>query len=239
MKVLLLFYLVISITIFGQETKIANQDLSVFFPRPKIDKRIELLSIVFRLAGNREYNSEDFKVYTQDIHKYFDKFKDHPVISFASKLRMEKGVSYDAVMKMAFHIGQPPLFAPKVKFNDDIPERRWGKDNAMKFIELLQDFYKVTDFDKFYNEHAEIYTIAEEKFLPVGRKLGLVRCIDAKEEPDLNAIRAYLKLHGNRPPSGVIVTPGQPTFSYSTLKKGTTDEQIEQSEAEAITFLSE
>jgi len=35
----------------------------------------------------------------------------------------------------------------------------------------------------------------------------------------------------NRPPIGVTVTPGQPTFSYST-KKGTADEQIEQSEAE-------
>jgi phage host-nuclease inhibitor protein Gam len=78
----------------------------------------------------------------------------------------------------------------------------------------------------------KVTVVDEEKFLPVGRKLGLVRHIDAKEEPDLNSIRAYLKLHGNRPPSGVIVTPGQPTFSYSTLKKGTADEQIEQSEAE-------
>ena len=78
----------------------------------------------------------------------------------------------------------------------------------------------------------KVTVIDEEKFLPVGKKLGLVRRIEAKEEPDLNAIRAYLKLHGNRPPSFVIVTPGQPTFSYSTLKKGTTDEQIERPEAE-------
>ena len=73
----------------------------------------------------------------------------------------------------------------------------------------------------------KVTVVDEEKFLPIGRKLGLVRRIDAKDEPDLNAIRGYLKLHGNRPPSGVIVTPGQPTFSYSTLKKGTIDEQIE------------
>ena len=78
----------------------------------------------------------------------------------------------------------------------------------------------------------KVTVVDEEMFLPVGRKLGLVRHIDAKEEPDLNAVRAYLKLHGNRPPTGVIVTPGQPTFSYSTLKKGTVDEQIEQSETE-------
>ena len=42
----------------------------------------------------------------------------------------------------------------------------------------------------------KVTVVDEEKFLPVGKKLGLVRRIDAKEEPDLNAIRAYLKLHG-------------------------------------------
>ena len=78
----------------------------------------------------------------------------------------------------------------------------------------------------------KVTVVDEEKFLLVGKKLGLLRRIDAKEEPDLNAIRAYLKLHGNRPPIGVTVTPGQPTFSYSTLKKGTTDEQIERAETE-------
>jgi phage host-nuclease inhibitor protein Gam len=73
----------------------------------------------------------------------------------------------------------------------------------------------------------KVTVVDEEKFLPVGQKLGLVRRIDAKDEPDLNAIRAYLKLHGNRPPIGVTVTPGQPTFSYSTIKKGLPNEQIE------------
>ena len=73
----------------------------------------------------------------------------------------------------------------------------------------------------------KVTVVDEEKFLPVGQRLGLVRRIDAKDEPDLNAIRAYLKLHGNRPPIGVTVTPGQPTFSYSTIKKGLQNEQIE------------
>ena len=170
---ILISCLIFSTSIFAQENKINNQDLSSYFPKPKVDKRIELLSIVFRLAGNREFNSEDFKSYTQDIHNYFDKFKDHPLISFASKLRMEKGVSYDAVIKMAFHINLPPEFKPKVEFVDEIPEKRWGKDNALKFLELLKDFYIASDFEKFYNEHSELYTIAEERFLPVYKTLNI------------------------------------------------------------------
>ncbi|MBN1396841.1 MAG: host-nuclease inhibitor Gam family protein [Bacteroidetes bacterium] len=73
----------------------------------------------------------------------------------------------------------------------------------------------------------KVDVIDPQKFLPIGKKLGLVRHIDAQDEPDLNAIRAYLKTHGNRPPIGVTVTPGQPTFSYKTIKKGIPDEQIE------------
>ncbi|MFZ4402451.1 MAG: DUF4932 domain-containing protein [Bacteroidales bacterium] len=170
-NILLISYLLISIAIFGQEN--INKDFSTYFPQPKVDKRIELISIVFRLAGNSEYNNEDFKSYTQDIHNYFDKFKDHPLISYASKLRMEKGVSYDAVMKMAFHIGQPPAFIPKVDFSDIIPEKRWGKENAIKFLELLRDFYTISGFEKFYNEHAYLYSMAEESFSSVYKTLKI------------------------------------------------------------------
>lgn len=71
-----------------------------------------------------------------------------------------------------------------------------------------------------------------QKFLPIGQRLGLLRTVEAKVEPDLNAIRAYLKLNGNRPPTGVIVTPGTPTFSYTTTKKGVSHEQDERTETE-------
>ena len=71
-----------------------------------------------------------------------------------------------------------------------------------------------------------------QKFSVIGQRHGLLRHIDAKDEPDMNAIRAFIKLNGGKPPVGVILTPGQPTFSYSTNKKGTNDEH-KQRETEA------
>ena len=59
-----------------------------------------------------------------------------------------------------------------------------------------------------------------QKFSVIGQRHGLLRHIDAKDEPDMNAIRAFIKLNGGKPPLGVILTPGQPTFSYTTNKKG-------------------
>jgi hypothetical protein len=62
-----------------------------------------------------------------------------------------------------------------------------------------------------------------QKFLPMGQRLGLVRTIAAKVEPDLVAIAAHIKLNGNKPPAGVMLTPAQMKFSYKTITKGSND----------------
>ncbi len=62
-SILLITGLLFSLIIFGQETKKINQDLLSKYPLPKVDKRVELLSIVFRLAGNFEYNDDVYRSY--------------------------------------------------------------------------------------------------------------------------------------------------------------------------------
>ncbi len=62
-----------------------------------------------------------------------------------------------------------------------------------------------------------------QKFLPLGQRLGLVRTIAAKVEPDLVAIANHIKLNGNKPPAGIMLTPAQPKFSYKTITKGSND----------------
>lgn len=70
-----------------------------------------------------------------------------------------------------------------------------------------------------------------DKFLPLGQRLGLVRTIAAKVEPDLIAIANHVKLNGGKPPSGVMLTPGQTKFSYKTTK-GSSDVSSERNETE-------
>ena len=66
-----------------------------------------------------------------------------------------------------------------------------------------------------------------QKFTTMGQRHGLLRHIDAKDEPDMNAIRAFIKINGGKPCAGVSLTPGQPSFSYSTTRKG--EQDVEQS----------
>lgn len=165
--------LLFSIMISGQETDKINQDLSRYYPLPKVDKRIELLSIVFRLAGNFEYNDDVYKCYTADIRKHFDKYKDHPLISFATEMRDKNGVCFDAVMCMAIYLEQPPSLNPVVSFSSTIPERRWGQDNAIKFAGLLKQFYTDAKCEEFFAEHEGLYNTAQERFMPVYNALDI------------------------------------------------------------------
>jgi hypothetical protein len=165
-----LIVLIAAALLLGQNLK-AQTDSIVLVP--KVDKRVELLSIVFRLAGSDEYNMSNLKKYTSDIDDYFRDFKDHPVIQFAKQLRAERGVSFDAVMGMAVHLSQPPDLNPIVEFSDTIPEQRWGKSNALKFVALLQEFYRDAHFERFFETHRELYREVEHRFQGITQNVDL------------------------------------------------------------------
>src|SRR6266705_4984051 len=88
---------------------------------PHVDPRVELLSIVFRLAGNSEYNMSPLKTYTADIDAYFSPYKDHPAVTLARKLASERDVGFDAVMGMSVRLSSPPAIKALVAFTDDVP----------------------------------------------------------------------------------------------------------------------
>jgi hypothetical protein len=130
----------------------------------KVDPRVELLSVVFRLAGNPEYNMSPLKTYTADIDRYFSPYKEHPAVALARKLASEKDVGFDAVMSLAVHLSPPPALKPLVTFANDIPDARLGKDNAVLFSQRLAEFYRDTHFGRFLVSHQSLYHLAEERF---------------------------------------------------------------------------
>ena len=69
--------------------------------RVAVDPRVELMCIIFRLAGHREYNLGTLSGYNDDVTKAFGPFVDHAVIKLVRKLRGTRGISYDAPMSMA------------------------------------------------------------------------------------------------------------------------------------------
>jgi hypothetical protein len=140
---------------------------------PRVDPRVELLSIVFRLAGNSEYNMSPLKTYTADIDAYFSPYKEHPAVALARKLASERDVGFDAVMGLAVRLSPPPALKPLVAFTDDVPDARFGRDNAIFFAQRLADFYRDTHLDKFLAAHQTFYHLAEDRFRVVLSDLDL------------------------------------------------------------------
>lgn len=79
-----LFFSLLTIFSFGQEVNTLE--------KPEVDSRIELLSIVFRLAGNKEYSSNNFKLYADRIENYFSAYKNHGLIQFVKKISKENNI---------------------------------------------------------------------------------------------------------------------------------------------------
>jgi len=127
------------------------------FTTPLVDQRVELVSIAARLAGYQEYNSELYKSYVLDIQTFFNKYQQHPLISFMRQIRHSHSISYDAVMAMAVHVSGAPELNPLVEFNKNTPEKRWGKSAALRFAVLLQQFYKDTNAALFFSNQQSRY----------------------------------------------------------------------------------
>ena len=132
----------------------------------KVDERVELLSIVFRLTGAQEYSSNDAKAYVADIEKWFGPYKQDTLVQYAKKVRSQSGIGYDAVARMAVHLEGKggKYYLPENTLASLCGDGRWNKENAQQFVRLLNDFYKKTRFDKFFKEHEDWYKQMTDRF---------------------------------------------------------------------------
>jgi Domain of unknown function (DUF4932) len=135
----------------------------------KVDKRVELMSIVARLADYGEYVRNDHKKYADDVDAYFSKYKDHQLIAYSRRIRNSNSIAFDAIASMAVHLD--PDLKPKVPFTDQIPDKRWGKATADEFVRLLRQFAKDSNADAFFAAHSDLYGTAEQRFQTIVDKV--------------------------------------------------------------------
>ena len=132
--------------------------------RSAVDRRVELFSIIFRLAGNPEYNMKMDKNYVADIGAYFNKYNDEPVIGFARQLAREKNMGFSKVMFLAVAVQYQNNHFSLIKTSEDNLAGKWDRDDALKFVKLVNDFYKTSAFETFFNAHQQYYAEATAQF---------------------------------------------------------------------------
>ena len=143
----------------------------VLLEKPKVDKRVELLSIVFRLAEKPEYSSKEFKLYADRIEQHFERHKNHELIQFTKSIMYESIIGYNQVMSMAISLDNHLNLLPDV--TDIWRYTGWSEEDAKKFVSLLQQFEKETKFDDFFEDNADLYSEIIKRFIPIYEKMNL------------------------------------------------------------------
>lgn len=105
------------------------------------DERTDLLSVVFRLAGNSEYNLCEMTFYADNVDQHFAPYKNHQVVTLA-KQYYRTGIGYDAVASFAMHIVLPTndkesiTIDPQFEAGGDRSFDRWSEDKKTIHIAL-------------------------------------------------------------------------------------------------------
>jgi hypothetical protein len=157
-----------------------------------VDRRIELISIVERLAGGDEYRKTPPNPYLSDVDATFAPFAEHPAVATTRALRAKQGISFDAPMILAAHLDDKL----ELRAADELPtlDKRWAGVDVAAYAAQLRDFATASKLDAFFDAHRAHYTAVANKLRAV---------VDAE-----NPVGWFDKLFGPRKGARFFVVPG-------------------------------
>lgn len=131
--------------------------------RSKVDIRMELLSIVAKLAEYPEYNKGAIDVYNNRVDEYFSNFKSHPVVETAKRMRdssrhAHQQLQYDGILLLAVHlvIDKDTIYINPKLVTEGMDDRCFN-ELTPQFLNELNDFYTETKAQEFFNLNKGFY----------------------------------------------------------------------------------
>ena len=177
----------------------------------EVSESVELMSILSRTAGLREYNMDMAGQYTRDTEAWFAPFKDHPIVGYFQGLHDNHSISYDAVMSMAIHLD---IDKGQVKFLGEPSdlEKRWNGVDVEDFVVRLNQFYADSRFHDFFKAHRAFYEEGlkayEANIMSYFRQDWYARFYGTAPTERFRVVIGFTNGGGNYGPSRQL--PGQP-----------------------------
>jgi hypothetical protein len=199
--IILFAFIIDSVGASDQNSVVIQQDRTNL--KVTIDPRVELMGVIFHLAGNPEYNKCKSKSYMKNLNKHFAGHRNHPAVKMATKLRKTRGVSYDAVMGMAVHIEDINSCREIVPFvpRPETLDGRWRINEAREFLGHCRDFVKVTDFNTFLAKNqSQYYTATARLQQLIDKRANLAwfgEFFGPRDDVDFNLVLSILNGPGN------------------------------------------
>lgn len=122
-----------------------------------VDRRIELMAILQRLARAAEYLGTPASSYVSAVDAHFGPFSNHPAVVATRELRQKYGISYDAPMWLAIQLDD------KLELRGPPGDPRWSTVDIPGYLATLREFVTATGLDAFLAQHAAYFAKVEDR----------------------------------------------------------------------------
>ena len=138
------------------------------------DERVDLMSVVWRMAGAEEYNTCGITPYTANVDSAFAPYRDHRAIAMARRYYKERGVGYDAVPSFALHL--KICDGGSLVLDDglaDTMDQRWTAEMKGEFLKALNDFYRSSNFHRWHLTTRPLQRSCTEAFSTIANSVDM------------------------------------------------------------------
>lgn len=180
--------------------------------RAGIDYRVELMSILFRLAGNNEYRQCRVTAYDKAIDSYFAPYRDHEAVRLARSL----GIGFEAPMKLAVNLRDVETLAERVPFDSAGVHlyEGWDAAKARDFLSAARRFTADAKFQDFLQSQQPLYGATNAR---------LQSFITGQAD-----LAWFARFFGPHPPAHFVIVPGLanggPSYAARAIDEAGTQE---------------
>src|SRR5437879_36696 len=130
-----------------------------------VDRRVELIAIIFKLAGSGEFSPTHLPQYSADIDRFFGPQRNHEAVTLARGLRDRYGVAQSRVMAIPIRLTDPPELKERVPFDSS---GGWPAPPAetRRFVEAARRFAIDSRANDFFTSHRTLYDSVDGRIRP-------------------------------------------------------------------------
>src|SRR5437870_7227699 len=137
-----------------------------------VDRRVELIGIIFKLAGSEEFSPTHLPQYGADIDQFFGAHRNHEAVMLARGLRERYGVGQARVMAIPIRLTDPPELKERVPF-DSVSGWPAPAAETRRFVEAARRFAIDSRANDFFTSHRTLYDSVDGRIRP-----ALERAVD-------------------------------------------------------------
>jgi outer membrane protein assembly factor BamB len=163
----------------------------------RVDQRVELVAILFRMAGRDEYHMTQVARWERAVDEYFAAYREHPAVTMTEKLAGPYNVGFFVPMNLAVHLTDPPELAVRSPLGESPSiHRTWTTKPEIteEYLASVRQFARDTHFEDFMEQQAEIVDETERR---------LQRLVERDVEREW-----FDRFWGTAPEASFVLVPG-------------------------------